>query len=221
MRSQLCGLVVAALTATTLVVGCAGHTPSAVIPGAESVMVEAPTYKVGDEWRFTGVGYQSRIHIVEVTDDTVVNEREVSIRLGCPSCRVVRDRNLTVLRFVEANGQARAGDQLRFLDFPLRVGKSWEQTLTMNTAGGESSSTYRNRFTVEAYELVKVPAGTFKAFRIRHDQENLSSERRWTAVSWWSPDVRWTIKVGAYRSPSLDAGESVGRELELESYSLK
>jgi hypothetical protein len=58
---------------------------------------------------------------------------------------------------------------------------------------------YVNRFTVEAYELVKVPAGTFKAFRIRLDQENLSTHQRWSGVSWWSPDVRWGVKIGAMR----------------------
>jgi hypothetical protein len=193
------------------------------IPGAESVTVDTPTYKVGDEWRFTGPGYQSRIHIVEVTEDTVVNEREVPARLAtCAGCRVVRDRNLTVLRIIRPDAQARfnldAG--LRDLDFPLRVGKTWDHTLDMASSGGPSSS-YFNRFTVEAYEMVKVPAGTFKAFRVRHDQENLTSRRRFTRVSWWSPEVRWFVKGSGWRESGFGYGEASGADLALASYSLK
>jgi hypothetical protein len=112
------GLIVAALALSA----CASQAP-VPIPGAESVTAEAPTYKVGDEWRFTGPGYQSRIHIVEVTNDTVVNEREVPARLAtCAGCRFVRDRSLNVLRVLNPDGQPRpnVGVGLRSLDFPLR-----------------------------------------------------------------------------------------------------
>jgi hypothetical protein len=109
------GLVAVALGLA--LIGCAGQAPVA-IPGAESVVMDAPTYSVGDEWRFTGPGYESRIRIVEVTDDTVVNVREVPARIGgCSGCRVVRDRNLTVVKVIEENGQPRASVGLRESSF--------------------------------------------------------------------------------------------------------
>ena len=212
----------ALIAAVLALSACAGQAPVA-IPGAESLNVDTPTYKVGDEWQFTGPGYQSRIHIVEVTEDTVVNEREVPARLATSAgCRTVSDRNLTTLPIIRPDGQARfnLGAGLRYLDFPLRVGKTWDQTLDMTSSGGPISS-YFNRFTVETYELVKVPAGTFKAFRIRHDQENLTSRRRFTQFFWWSPDVRWFVKSSTWRENGLGYGEAGGADLELKSYSLK
>lgn len=100
------------------------------------------------------------------------------------------------------------------------MGKSWEHTLDMPSAGGPTAR-YANRFTVEAYELVTVPAGTFKAFRIRHDQENLTVGRRFTGTSWWSPDVRWFVRINTMREYGMGPGEVGGRDLELESYTLK
>jgi hypothetical protein len=82
------------------------------------------------------------------------------------------------------------------------------------------SRSYFNRFKVETYELVKVPAGTFKAFRIRHDQENLTSRRRFTQA-WWSPDVRWFVKGSTWRETGLGYSAAGGADLELASYSLK
>jgi hypothetical protein len=205
-----------------LLAGCAGptHPP---IPEAASATVEAPAYKVGDEWRFTGAGYTSRVWIAEVTGDTIVSLRERPARVEtCQGCRYVRDRNTTVLRVLDPNGQLRSevDSGLRTLDFPLRVGKTWDHNLDMSSASGPTYS-YTNHFTVEAYELVTVPAGTFKAFRIRQDQENLTSRRRYTGLTWWSPDVRWVVKGQGLRETGLGYGSRGSLDVELESYSLK
>jgi hypothetical protein len=208
--------------ALVLLAGCAGQTHPP-IPDAASVTIEAPTYKVGDEWRFTGAGYTSRVWIAEVTGDTIVSLRERPARFEtCQGCRYVRDSNLTVLRVIGPDGQAQsdAGSGLRTLDFPLRVGKTWDHNLDMASSGGPTYS-YTNHFTVEAFELVTVPAGTFKAFRIRQDQENLTSRRRFTGLTWWSPDVRWFVKTQALRETGLGYGGGGSLDVELMSYSLK
>ena len=202
-RRSLVALLAVALSA------CAGQAP-APIPGAESVTAEAPTYKVGDEWRFATTGYSSRVWIAEVTGDKTVSHRERPARLEtCPGCRYVRDRNLVLLEVLDPNGQRRAdghsfGVGVRSLDFPMRVGSAWTS----------DTPPFRDVFKVEAYEMVNVPAGMFKAFRIRQDRENTASGWRGTSVSWWAPEVRWFVRLGKFR-------DDPGGDFQLESYNVK
>ncbi|MCE5333663.1 MAG: hypothetical protein LLG06_03650 [Desulfobacteraceae bacterium] len=79
---------------------------------------------------------------------------------------------------------------------------------------------YSNDMTVEGIEDVTVPAGTFKAFKIKQYQRNLSCEKYprarsgWfgTAYYWYSPDAKKIIK-------RTDANNTVS--WELVSYELK
>ena len=50
-------------------------------------------------------------------------------------------------------------------EFPLEVGKTWAQDLTL-TVGGTTRLPLKAQWKVEAYEDVTVPAGTFKAWRV-------------------------------------------------------
>lgn len=49
--------------------------------------------------------------------------------------------------------------------FPLEVGKTWTQDIAL-TVGGSTKVPMKAQWTVEAYEDVTVPAGTFKAWRV-------------------------------------------------------
>jgi hypothetical protein len=50
-------------------------------------------------------------------------------------------------------------------DWPLAVGKSWVQDIQL-TVGANTRVPMKASWTVEAYEDVTVPAGTFKAWRV-------------------------------------------------------
>lgn len=97
-------------------------------------------------------------------------------------------------------------------DFPIWVGKSWTQVL--NFKFPKQTYTSEARFTVEAMEEVKVPAGTFKAFRISYsDQWNEN-------INWWSPEIGLFVKAKYQRNAKHGAGPGV-REEELYSYDIK
>ena len=49
--------------------------------------------------------------------------------------------------------------------FPLEVGKTWSQDITL-TVGGTTKLPLKVQWKVDAYEDVSVPAGTFKAWRV-------------------------------------------------------
>jgi len=193
-------------------------------PAAEGVVAEAPTFKVGDEWRFTGGTFPGVHRVVGSEGDYVITEFTGFTR--CEGCRYFRDRNLTVHKVLDAKGEpwpeAVLGEQR--LDFPLHVGREWTQNIELRGPGGRLQP-FVNRFKVEAHEEVSVKAGKFKAFRITQFQENRATGGRGEGTSWWSPDVRWWVKVEAVREIGLGApGRARGatrRDTELESYTLK
>lgn len=79
-----------------LFAGCAA-VETTPIPGGENVVVDAPAYKVGDEWRYPG-GYV--IRVVGFEGDYRVTESNLDP--ACRGCRFVLDRNGAVVRVLDA-----------------------------------------------------------------------------------------------------------------------
>lgn len=52
-------------------------------------------------------------------------------------------------------------------DWPLEVGKTWTKQQRVTIHATKRTIPYQTKHTVEAYEDVTVPAGTFKAYRLR------------------------------------------------------
>lgn len=67
-------------------------------------------------------------------------------------------------------GHADIGEKL--LPFPLTVGKTWETEVRGRSAERGIVTTYQNRFTVLTQEDITVPAGSFEAFKIKHEQNH-------------------------------------------------
>jgi hypothetical protein len=115
------------------------------------------------------------------------------------------------------NGVQRETNDPGFRSFawPLHVGRSWVHTFRFTDhAAGRSFDNVQFWSAVEAYEDATTPAGTFKAFRIVHDNPSV----RFT--TWWSPDLGITVKSKSERKSTYHAGAGV-RETELVSHELK
>lgn len=175
------------------VAACAAELQVKPVPGAAKIIAEAPTFKVGDEWRYTGGA------IIQVAGPDQIK-------------RIKAD----LFYFGDSQGQpppspgVAAGFKL--LDFPLRVGKEWSHELYISDQAGVMRP-YFNQFKVEAYEELTVKAGTFKAFRISWYQDARTPGVSWSGRlnMWWSPEVRGFVKR---------SGQWM-RDFELESYTLK
>ena len=179
------------------------------VPGADNVVAESPTFKVGDEWRYSN---REVLRVVGFEGDYVITESNYR---SCQGCRYFRDKNWTIVRVLDSQGKP--SEHLisgwKYLDFPLYVGKEWTQEIKgREITRGEPKWTF-NRYKVTAYEEVSVQAGTFKAFRISHDAEHWSGggghEDRW-----YAPDVTAFVKRVA-----LILGW--GNDWNLVSYTLK
>lgn len=100
-------------------------------------------------------------------------------------------------------------------DWPLTVGKSFARDYRFVNHVTKQSTDIRSTMTVEAFEDVTVPAGTFKAFRIRYT-DSLGVE----SVSWFNPDGAGWVKIQSTRSSKFPAGPGT-QEIDLISYSIK
>lgn len=87
---------------------------------------------------------------------------------------------------------------LKYYDFPLFPGKKWQQTTTETNIKTGAIRTHTVSGTVEHWETVSVPAGTFRAIRVHLLTEVFdpsTGERiSGTDTSWYVPEVRRSVK---------------------------
>lgn len=81
----------------------------------------------------------------------------------------------------------------QWLSFPLWVGKTWDIRYSATHARGTGVGSFRDFFSVLAYEDIRVPAGRFKAFKIQRRQ--LQSPTSFGAMYfWYAPEVGYYVK---------------------------
>jgi hypothetical protein len=98
-------------------------------------------------------------------------------------------------------------------DYPIWVGKSWTQVYKFKFP--KQTITAETLWKVEAVEEIKVPAGTFKVFRVTYSDQGSNNQ-----IMWWSPEFGIFIKVKFERTAKSSFGPGV-REAELYSYDIK
>lgn len=185
MRVVLHGLL--AILALALLGACAKTTPLASLPTAQ-----APQWKPGDFWEFSGksrsaFALASRMEVKSVGEEIVlVGDGDPAKLLRLDKDFSVRESNGTLLQYSVASGKD------AYVFFPLAVGEA--RTFTQSTGTKKGSQTYTNTVSVEAAEEITVPAGTFKAFRIRVNKKN---DTGWSGVyqMWYAPEVGYFVRI--------------------------
>ena len=129
------------------------------------------------------------------------------------------DKNLTLVRQVDDQGNEDRVPKQKFLDFPLFVGKKWDFSFYARPAGDPTlvERKFYNDMEVVGYEEVVVPAGKFKAFKIKQTQTMMGGPRIWEGIRyhWYSPEVGFFIKS---KSETVTRG---WRDYGLISFELK
>ncbi len=96
--------------------------------------------------------------------------------------------------------------------YPLKVGKSWTRKYNMTIHAAKQTFAVEDAQTIEAYEDLTVPAGTFKAWRVR-TTDNLGNDN----VQWYAPELGIFAKQSLRRTANNAAGPGT-REIEVISY---
>ena len=105
---------------------------------------------------------------------------------------------------------------LQYYDFPLFPGKTWRQATTERNIQTRATRQHVLTGTVRGWELVSVPAGTFRGIKVELQTELFdpdSGERiLGTDTSWYVPEVRRSVKS------VMTAKGGRQRIIELQSY---
>ncbi len=161
---------------------------------AQTPRAERPTYKVGDTWiRSDGAYELKRI------------ERDVYVFVAGRGNEVHLSRDLGLARIV-ADGHATFDvEPAADLSWPLQVGKWGTRQLSWRSALPRPvhnfTGTVRSAWRVEAYEDVRVAAGSFKAFRISNSVEGLTQGPGAAGANfaqitlWYAPDPQRFVKA--------------------------
>jgi hypothetical protein len=151
-------------------------------------LADRPTFAVGDKWLRSDGTY-----------DLLRIEKDRYVFSAGPGQEIHLTRDLAIAKFVRAH-QIVEFDPPVTITWPLRVGKWGSSGGTWRTPDFPSGLFARFSWSVDAYEDVRVPAGTFKAFRLSFSAGPSAShlEARWpprTGKLWYAPDARQFIKA--------------------------
>jgi len=87
---------------------------------------------------------------------------------------------------------------LKYFEFPLSPGKTWQQTTTETNIKTDAIRKHKISAVVGDWEDITVPAGTFHAIKVSLNTEVVNpitgEKSTGTDTSWYAPDVKRTIK---------------------------
>ncbi|MFP5222225.1 MAG: hypothetical protein ACLGSA_08050 [Acidobacteriota bacterium] len=180
-------MAILAVLAMALLGACAKTAPLTSLPTAQ-----APQWKPGDFWEFSSksrsaFALASRMEVKSVGEEIVLlGDGDPAKILRLDKDFSVRESNGSLLQYSVASGKD------AYVFFPLSVGET--RTFTQSTGTRKGAQTYTNTVTVEAAEEITVPAGTFKAFRIRVNKKN---DTGWSGFyqMWYAPEVGYFVRI--------------------------
>jgi hypothetical protein len=218
------GLPVALSALSVLGSGCT--TPNAIPAPAGLEPLPVPTLRIGDRWRYVLINRYNNIPIGEVS---------VQVTAVTPLIRLAIDRGAdqpvieeiytdpwsVLLETVYSGEPIRFNAPMPVVPQGARTGLNLRSNTRYTTTPSSSSEyAWNQRLSVEGWERVTVPAGSFDALRIARlisfehpDVFRYSPER--TDIAWYAPQVgRWVKRewTGSYLMPGLMARGGRARE---------
>jgi hypothetical protein len=188
--------------------------------------VGTPTIRVGDTYVYSSADpngaaapLTTRRTVTATTPTVVLSSLSLDSRNAKP--RTLRfDGQWNLLASRSPDGSGRDYDPpLKYYDFPLFPGKTWEQTTIETDIRSGAIRTHTVAGEAGDWDTVTVPAGTFRGIKVslRTDlyDPSLGEHIPGTDVSWYVPEIRRSVK-----SITTGQGGSV-RVIELLEYSLK
>jgi len=177
--------------------GCAtASTP----PPTEGVKAEAGFPSPGTKWAYQTVdqaGATTRVLYTALDEATYEGKSVYRMSDGANVLLIDRATRNWVATVREAKERASASPSDQGFSFPMWVGKSWEAKYSYNDRDrGLSFSDVTYSWKVEAYEEVRVPAGSYKAFRLEGSNPFSSS------TVWYAPELRLIVKRVDQRGPN-------------------
>lgn len=193
------------LPLVTLLAGCGSTGESRMVQ-----IAERPQWTAGDSWTYRGKGRDGAYTITRRVLGERVFEGLTAYEVEGGDSHYWYTKQLGYLARVTGDRTVRRAMPPEDWQWPLQVGRSWSATVTwVDGPAQDQRFVLTAVWAVEAYEEVKTPAGTFKAFKVsRREIESGASQE-----FWYSAAVKGWVKV---RGSGTAAG---AYEEELTAYS--
>ena len=160
-------------------------------PAATAALSEAtvPEWRVGDRWVYEWTSGQDRgTRTLEVRESTAVNGVEYYVVVIGPASHQYYTKDLHFAAAVQASRVlARMVPPQPWFVWPLKAAAQWSYQGVYEERG--SSKRQSDAFGVVGIELVTVPGGEFRAFKIVRQ-----TDRRDADQYWYAPEVRWYVR---------------------------
>jgi hypothetical protein len=182
----------------------------------QSAIVSAPLLRPGSNWsyRVTDTVYKQPQMVTLTFDKEDIYKNTAVLAFSSAGETILYDRDLNFVAALTGDRVVReASPSYRAFDFPFYVGKEWRAVFTyQDNARALSWSPVEVWWRTKEYDVIKVPAGQFRAFK-------LVSEPRtnWAMKEelWYAPEVlqivRWQYERTSahYRGKGKETGELV------------
>ena len=185
----------------------------AAVAAAPLGPVMAPIWQVGDEWQYawkspsgswTYVWSVDRIETLDGVPHYVIKEgtREIVQRVSDLAASLERANGVVVTRYIPS--------RLSY-PWPLTVGKSWDESYQQDSPADHTTRSFNRVYSVEAEEIVTVPAGAFRSLKVTWRNRNSKTV---IYEMWYAPEVKQPVKIREVLSNGI-------RERELIAFKLK
>jgi hypothetical protein len=157
--------------------------------------IEAPKVAVGDQWVYESTDASRRTYVL--TAEVVrVDAEGVVVRRG--QAEATYSAPWTMVKSAVGQRLIVIEPGLVTIPFPLEVGRTLKQELTVSFAPGGKSRRDTAVTTVVGWEEVIVPAGRFRAIKVHRDEVNgtgTAAAVHRKGTYWYVPEVRSYVKV--------------------------
>jgi hypothetical protein len=164
---------------------------------------EKPEWKTGYQWRYSlaAPGFKPAVVTNQVVREDVFEGTPVYILSAGKNEYPHDQRSLSVLATLSGGKTVSKNEPPSLpIDWPLKVGLHWDNDYVLQDLEHKQSETIQTRIIVADFETVRVPAGTFPAFRI----ETYSSPGgELLSDQWYAPTVKWFVKSKFYREDGM------------------
>lgn len=163
-----------------------------------------PQMVVGEQWVLkTHRGLRSYQVIDEKPDGGFIVEVKNEEGLVLWHRHFDRDYQILGTNFLILGEKSKPGAPWeKALDFPLFIGKKWQNEFRGEGADG-ISRTFKNTWEVEKVEMVETPVGTFNSFKIHRNFSASGMRQNRDQYYWYSPEMKIVIKllhIGGFRT---------------------
>jgi hypothetical protein len=193
--------------------------------------VLSPIHNIGDTYTTEVLkddGSESNIKterkVVSVTNDKIIVESRniASKKLTIRTITYTPEWNLIRTRNPDGEG-LEYYPPLKYYDFPLTIGKNWKSTSTEQNTKTGATRQHTIIATVEGWDTVTTPAGTFTGIRVVAKTELVDPVNgqtySGTDISWYVPGLRKSVK--SETSSTQPDGSEKREIIQLLNYSLQ